>query len=84
MRIMSKNQTSLDQLPDRKAAKICGFLRHPSGLVEKLREIGFAEGDEVEVLHRGLFGGSPLSVRVNRSLIALRKHEAAQIMVLCS
>ncbi len=78
---MSKIATSLDQLSNHQRAVISGFLAAQSGLIEKLREIGFAEGDEVEILHRGLIGGSPLSVRLNRCIIALRKTEASQIQV---
>ena len=47
----------------------------------KLREIGFAEGDEVEIMHYGPFGATPICVRLNRTLIALRPEEAAQIEV---
>lgn len=45
-------------------------------LEAKLREIGFAEGDEVEMLGCGPFGGQPLAVRLNRRIIALRMVEA--------
>ncbi|MCF6294026.1 MAG: ferrous iron transport protein A [Robiginitomaculum sp.] len=78
---MAKNPTNLDELPSHKTAQISGFAAGQGSLIEKLREIGFAEGDEVEVLHRGFIGGSPLWVRLNRSIIALRKIEAAQIQV---
>jgi len=78
---MTEKQINLDQLPDRIPARIYGFSQEQETLIEKLREIGFAEGDEVEILHRGLIGGSPLSVRLNRCIIALRKSEAAQIQV---
>lgn len=50
-------------------------------LEAKLREVGFAEGDEVEMLSRGPFGGRTLAVRLNRSIIALRGPEAAMIQV---
>ena len=46
-----------------------------------LREIGFAEQDEVEVLHYGPLGKSPVSVRLNRMMVALRRDEAASIDV---
>lgn len=79
---MAKNPTNLDELPSHKTAQISGFAAGQISLIEKLREIGFAEGDEVEILHRGLIGGSPLCVRLNRSIIALRKIEASQIQVI--
>ena len=50
-------------------------------LSSKLREIGFAEGDEVELLARGPISGWPISVRLNRTVIALRKNEAALIEI---
>ena len=58
-----------------------GFANGDRKLVAKLREIGFAEGDEVELLARGWLGGAPLSIRLNRTVIALRKGEAALVMV---
>lgn len=45
----------------------------------RLREIGFAEGDEVELLHTGLFGRTPMAVRLNDALIAIRRIEAGYI-----
>lgn len=50
-------------------------------LESKLREIGFAEDDEVEVVHHGPIAGKPLCVRLNQTLIALRTEEAAAITV---
>ena len=64
-----------------RTARIVGFADGDAGLVAKLREIGFAEGDEVEILARGWLGGAPLSVRLNRTVIALRKSEAALVTV---
>jgi len=39
----------------------------------RLREMGFDEGVEIELLHRGLIGGCPLALRVGNNVIALRK-----------
>jgi len=39
----------------------------------RLREMGFDEGVEIEVLHRGLIGGCPIALRVGNNVIALRK-----------
>jgi len=47
----------------------------------KLREIGFAEGDEVEILHFGPIGKKPICIRLNHTLIALRPEEADNIIV---
>ena len=42
----------------------------------RLREMGFDEGVEIEVLHRGLIGGCPIALRVGSNVIALRKSAA--------
>jgi len=72
---------TLDRLEPGAPAIIAGFGEDHDGLLAKLREIGFAEGDEVELLTRGWLGGSPLCVRLNRTLIALRRREARLIVV---
>jgi len=71
----------LDQLAKGKIGRVAGFAATDSNLVAKLREIGFAEGDEVELLGKGWLGGAPLSIRLNRTVIALRKGEAALVQV---
>lgn len=60
---------------------VTGFRGDEAGMVRELREIGFSEGDEVEILALGLFGRTPVSVRLNRTIIALRGGEAAMIEV---
>ncbi len=45
----------------------------------RLCELGFDEGVEVELLHRGPFGGNPLAVKVGGTVIALRTAEAARV-----
>jgi ferrous iron transport protein A len=71
----------LDRLAMGRVARVSGFMGGDSKLIAKLREIGFAEGDEVELLAKGWLGGAPLSVRLNRTMIALRKGEAALVLV---
>jgi ferrous iron transport protein A len=51
------------------------------GVLERLRELGFDEGVDVELMHRGPFGGDPLAVRVGASLIAMRISEAKRVLV---
>ena len=48
----------------------------------RLREIGFAEGDLVEILHIGAFGRSPLNVKLHGTSIAMRPNEAKMIRVI--
>ncbi len=50
-------------------------------LERRLLEIGFVEGALVEVLHKGVFGGDPIAVRLNETRVALRKREARAIAV---
>jgi ferrous iron transport protein A len=72
---------TLRDLPKHTLARISGFDASDSELETRLREIGFAEGDQVEALHFGLFGRNPMSVRLNGALIALRKTEAQAVLV---
>ncbi len=63
-------------------ARISGFNAKTSAIETRLREIGFAEGDVVEILHVGLFGKSPLNIRLHDcASIAMRPSEAAMILV---
>ena len=71
----------LDRLAKGRVGRVSGFGPGDETLVAKLREIGFAEGDEVELLAKGWLGGAPLSIRLNRTMIALRKGEAALVLV---
>ena len=72
---------TLRDLPKNMPARISGFNARENELETRLREIGFAEGDQVEALHFGLFGRNPMSVRLNGALIALRKSEAQAVLV---
>ncbi len=77
----SKNLCNLDQLPARSIGTLVRFDTEDVALETRLREIGFAEGDEVQPLHYGLFGKTPINVRLNGALIALRRVEARAICV---
>lgn len=48
----------------------------------RLRELGFDEGVEVELRHRGLIGGDPLAVRVGSNVVAMRQAFARLVEVL--
>jgi ferrous iron transport protein A len=71
----------LTQLLPGERGRICGINNPEQGesVVRRLLELGFDEGIEVELLHKGLFGGNPLSVRVGDSTVALRRAEAARV-----
>ncbi len=72
---------ALGDLPKNRRARIVAIHTSDDALEATLREIGFAEGDEVEILHYGPLGRKPLCVRLNETLVALRPTEAAAIRV---
>jgi len=47
----------------------------------RLRELGFDEGADVEVLHRSSLGAGPIACRVGRMTVALRRAVAGAIHV---
>lgn len=54
----------------------------PKGELERrLIEMGFVEGAPVEILHEGFPKRDPIAVRVNEHTVALRRTEAAAILV---
>lgn len=48
---------------------------------QRLCELGFDEGVDVEIVHRAPFGGDPLAVRVGNMVVALRREMAQLIEV---
>lgn len=72
----------LNDLTKHQKANVLAISSIEADINAKLREIGFAEGDEVEVLHFGPFGKSPMCVRLNGTIIALRRKEAQAIEVI--
>ncbi len=71
----------LNELKPGCVGRVCGVDAGAAELEAKLREVGFSEGDEVEMLGYGPFGGRTLAVRLNRTIIALRGPEAALVEV---
>lgn len=56
----------------------------PQGMPEwlmQLEDIGFISGEPVTLMARGAFGGDPLVIRIGLSTFALRKAEAACVLV---
>ena len=47
----------------------------------RLIELGFTEGARVKILHQGLIRRDPIAVRVNGATVALRRADAAGIIV---
>lgn len=72
---------TLAKLETYKPGIITGFAAPSTEAEIRLREIGFAEGDVIRILHKGLFGGSPLNVQLHGTSFALRPGEAEMIIV---
>ena len=73
----------LVKLPRGRPAAVADVQASSAVLAElpaRLRELGFLEGEEVEVLATGLSGG-PLAVRVGETTFALRVREAECVTV---
>ena len=50
-------------------------------LSRRLMELGFVPGERIRLLRRGMPGGEPLAVKVGESTFALRRFEAALILI---
>ncbi len=71
--------TTLGKFPKGKKGKIVALA--PNGLLTRFLELGFLEGESVEVVHEAPFGKDPLAVRVRGTLFAMRRCEADNIEV---
>lgn len=50
-------------------------------VVMRLIELGFVPGEPFEIIAEALPGGDPIAVRIGGSCFALRRREAAAVMV---
>lgn len=50
-------------------------------IARRLRELGFVAGERVEVVATGPFGAEPLLVQIGFTRFALRRSEAARILL---
>ena len=50
-------------------------------LERRLLEMGFVEGARIQVLHEGFIGGDPIAVQLDDMRVALRRREAADVLV---
>ncbi|TWI03633.1 ferrous iron transport protein A [Luteimonas cucumeris] len=73
----------LSELPQRTSATVEAVEdRVPNDLISRrLRELGFVDGEQVEVMAVGPIGAEPLLVQVGYTRFALRRNEAARIRV---
>jgi len=50
-------------------------------IARRLRELGFVAGERVEVVATGPFGAEPLLVQIGYTRFALRRSEAARVIL---
>lgn len=82
----SKALRSLDQLASKSSAIILKLVEPEGaesklGVVSRLAELGFLQGETVTVLRRGPGGREPIAVQIGESIFALRSIEASCIKV---
>lgn len=74
---------NLSELPRRTPATVDGVQDQDANdsIARRLRELGFVDGERVEVLACGPFGAEPLLVQIGFTRFALRRAEAARVRV---
>lgn len=55
--------------------------RAPDPIAERLRDLGFVPGEPVTVIAEGPIGGDPLVVQIGYTRFALRRAEAARVLI---
>jgi len=50
-------------------------------IAQRLRDLGFVEGESVRVVARGPLGADPLLIQIGSTRFALRRTEAARVTV---
>lgn len=78
-----KVPVSLETLPRRQHATVAAieWNRLAAPEARRLRELGFDEGVDIEVLHRARLGQGPIACRIGRMTVALRRAVAGAIHV---
>ena len=73
----------LTELPRRAAALVEAVddLMPNDAIARRLRELGFVNGERVEVMAAGPFSAEPLLVQIGYTRFALRRAEAARVRV---
>jgi ferrous iron transport protein A len=71
----------LTELPWRTPAIVDSVEDHgpQDNIARRLRELGFVNGEEVEIVAKGPLGAEPLLVQVGFTRFALRRSEAARV-----
>ncbi|MBX6964299.1 ferrous iron transport protein A [Alcaligenes faecalis] len=78
-------QTTLDTLARGQSGTVIGLQstnnEHGQALILRLMEIGFLPGERVRVVATGFPGADPLAIRVGQATFALRRDEAAFVLI---
>ena len=74
---------NLSELPAFAPALVTGVNDVTEGdlISNRLRELGFVDGEPVTVVGRGPIGADPLLVQIGYTRFALRRAEAARVIV---
>jgi ferrous iron transport protein A len=72
---------TLTELPRRTPAIVESVEDHGpnDNIARRLRELGFVNGEQVEIVAKGPLGAEPLLVQVGFTRFALRRAEAARV-----
>lgn len=72
---------TLTDLPGRTPAIVESVEDHGpnDAIARRLRELGFVDGEEVQIVAKGPMGAEPLLVQVGFTRFALRRSEAARV-----
>jgi ferrous iron transport protein A len=73
----------LDRLPRGQVGQVVAVTGDLASdpIARRLYELGFEEGMTVETTHVGPLGGDPIAVKVGAMTVALRRAEAARVLV---
>lgn len=73
----------LSELPNHSPAVVASVEdAHPSDpIAGRLRDLGFVQGEPVKIVARGPVGAEPLLVQIGFTRFALRRAEAARVIV---
>jgi len=78
---ISRDSVPLTEIGKGKSASIVGFNHTNHELVNRLLELGFIQGSRITVNGKAPFG-DPIIMTIHGGKLALRKADAANIMVL--
>ncbi len=81
--VLASAPLPLESLPVRRRATVTAIAwdRMAAPEARRLREFGFDEGMQVEILHRATLFRGPLACRIGRMTVAIRRSVAAAITV---